>query len=40
MISPRKRYLEAMQKGDNNDPSFLEDLINKALSESLESIGG
>ena len=34
----RKRYLKAMQKGDEGYLTFLETLINKALSESLENI--
>lgn len=34
----RKRYLKAMQKGDDGDLTFLETLINNALSESLEKI--
>ena len=32
----RKRYLQAMQKGDNGDFTPLETLISQALSESLE----
>lgn len=35
----RKRYLKAMQKGDEGNLSLLETLINNALSESLERIG-
>ena len=34
----RKKYLRAMQKGDEGDLTLLENLINTALSESLEKI--
>lgn len=34
----RKRYLKAMQKGDEGELTLLETLINKALSESLKKI--
>lgn len=34
----RKRYLKAMQKGDEGDLTPLEAIINNALSESLEKI--
>lgn len=39
-IEDRKRYLKAMQKGDENNLTILETIINKALSESLEKIKG
>ena len=34
----RKKYLKAMKKGDEGNLTFLETLINNALSESLEKI--
>ncbi|PIR78851.1 MAG: hypothetical protein COX79_03940 [Candidatus Levybacteria bacterium CG_4_10_14_0_2_um_filter_36_16] len=36
--SDRKQYLKAMQKADSGDYSFLENLIGKALIESLNKI--
>lgn len=36
--SDRKQYLKAMQEADNGNYSFLENLLGKALTESLSSI--